>query len=148
MQQEPKDTTPNKVVDLPPRFGPFLIGTLLGAIVAVAIAAFGLQAINAGRSGRSHTSVLIVAFGITVAGAALGVVAEQLVRHPALAKRVWLRHAVRPILYCSVPYMIVAASVGYFGDPRLVGGFWFFYCVVGVPFLGLLEAFNPRHHRR
>ncbi len=51
-----------------PRFGPLTYGTLLGASLGLAVAAFGLYALREDLVQRSHDSVVLVAFGAAVLG--------------------------------------------------------------------------------
>ena len=124
------------------RFGPLTIGTLLGAGIGLAIGLYGLHAIRKGNVERSRDSVLLIAFGAAVLGGGLGVFAEHLIRFPAFAKRVWIRHVVRPVAFATLPYLLVAASMAYFGDHRLMRGFSFWLCVVVFPGIGLALAWR------
>ena len=124
------------------RFGPLTIGTLLGAGIGLAIAAYGLYAIRKGTVQRSHDSIVIIAFGAAVLGGGFGILAEHLIRFPAFANRIWIRHVIRPIAFCSLPYLLLAASMAYFGDGSFMQGFGFWLCVVVLPIAGLVLAWR------
>jgi hypothetical protein len=124
------------------QFGPLTIGTSLGAGIGLAIGLYGLYAIRQGSVQRSHDSVALIAFGAAVLGGGLGVFAEHLIRRPAFAKRIWIRHVIRPVAFCTLPYLVVAASMAYFGDDRLMRGVGFLLCVVVLPSAGLVLAWR------
>ena len=137
------------------RFGPLTIGTVLGACIGATVALFGLDAIHDGIVQRSFDSVLFFAFGAAVLGTTYGIIAESLIRHPALAAKRWLRHVIRPITFCTVPYLLIAMSLSYYGYDRLMGGLGLWLCVVVLPGLGLAiawrrkvdSAFDRRFHQ-
>ena len=76
------------------RFGLLTFGTLLGAGIGLSLATYGLSVIRAGTVHRSVDSVVFIAFGAAVLGGGLGLFAEYLIRHPAVADRTWVRHLI------------------------------------------------------
>ena len=127
-----------------PRFGPLTFGVALGAFIGFAVAMFGLCALQAGTIEEDDNSVLLVAFGAATIGLLLGLIAEFLLSHPTVAAKPWVRHALRPITFCSLPYILLAMSLGYFGYDKLMGGFGFWFCVLCVPVLGITVAWRRR----
>lgn len=124
------------------QLGPLTIGTLFGAGIGLAIGLCGLYAIRKGNLQRSHDSVVLIAFGAAVLGGGLGIFAEHLIRHPAFAKRIWIRYFIRPVAFSTLPYLLFAASMAYFGYDRFMRGFGFWFCVVVVPSAGLVLAWR------
>ena len=125
-----------------PQFGPLTYGTALGACIGLAIFLFGLYAIRDGDAQRTHESLLVIAIGGAFAGCLLGFFAESLIRHPSLVSRPWVRYVVRPISFCTIPYLLVASALQYYGYHRLMGGFGFWFCVAILPAMGLVYAFR------
>lgn len=108
-----------------PRFGPLTFGVSLGACLGFVVAMFGLYALQTGAIKKNYDSVLFVALGAATIGSHLGFVAELLIIHPRLAAKPWIRHVVRPITFCSLPYAVLAVSLHCFGYERLMSGFGF-----------------------
>lgn len=123
------------------QFGPLTFGTLLGGSIGLVVAACGSFAIYNGEVQRGYESILLVAVGAAILGGGLGIFAEYLIRHPAAAARPWIRHVLRPIAFCTVPYVILAISLSYYGYDKLMGGFGWF---LAVPGLGLAVALRRR----
>ena len=134
------------------RFGPLTYGTLLGTCVGLGVAAYGWYAIREGRVQRDYISLAVVAFGAATIGALDGIVADYLMRHPVVRQRRWIRHILGPVMFCTLPYLILAGSLGYFGYMRLWHGNGFWICVVAIPLMGTAVAvrrrFDPAYDQR
>jgi len=99
--------------------------------------------------------VLIIAFVVALVGCLVGLLDDRLIQKPGLGEKLWMRHIVRPVAYCTVPYLCVAASLTYFGHDKLMGGFGFYLLVVAMPLIGagiawrrhVDPAFNERFER-
>lgn len=127
-----------------PRFGPLTFGVVLGAGIGFTVAVFGLYALKAGAVEKDYDSVLFVSVGAATIGLLLGFIAEILLSRPAVAAERWVRHVLRPITFCSLPYLLLAMSLHYFGYDRLMGGFGFWFCVVFVPVLGIAVTWRRK----
>lgn len=127
-----------------PRFGPLAFGVALGAGVGFTVAVFGLYAIQAGAIEQNYDSVLFVSFGAATIGLLLGFIAEILLSNPAVAAERWVRQVLRPTTFCSLPYLLLAMSLRYFGYDKLMGGSGFWFCVVFVPALGIAVAWSRK----
>lgn len=127
-----------------PRFGPLTFGVALGAFIGFAVALFGLCALQAGTVEKNYDSVLFVSIGAATVGLLLGFITEILLSNPAVAAERWVRHVLRPITFCSLPYLLLAMSLRYFGYDKLMGGFGFWFCVVFVPVLGIAIAWRRK----
>lgn len=126
------------------QFGPLTFGTLLGGSIGLVVAACGVFAIYNGEVQRSYESILLVAFGAAILGGGLGIFAEYLILHPAVAARPWMRHVLRPIMFCTVPYVILAMSLSYYGYHKLMGGFVWFFVVLVFPSIGIAIVLRRR----
>jgi len=40
--------------------------------------------------------------------------------------------------FCAVPYLLVASTLAWYGDERLIRSFWFAWCVLVIPLMGLM----------
>jgi hypothetical protein len=89
----------------------------------------------------------VIALGGATVGFALGFLAESLLRHPALANRPWIKHLVRPLAFMTMPYLLVAISLQYFGNEKLMSGFGFWLCVILLPALAIIVAWRKSHNR-
>jgi peptidoglycan/LPS O-acetylase OafA/YrhL len=90
----------------------------------------------------------VIAFGGATAGFALGFFADLILRHPVLANKPWIKHLVRPLAFMTIPYLLVALSLKYFGDDNLMSGFGFWLCVIILPAIGIVVAGRASHDRK
>lgn len=117
--------------------GPLTGGTLLGAGVGMLDTVPVLHSMRQGISSPDIGFVLLLPFGFAFLGGVLGIAAELVMRRHPFATKGWFRHFLCPILFCTVPYLLIALSFKCFGDSRLLGGFGFWICVIIIPLLGL-----------
>jgi hypothetical protein len=89
----------------------------------------------------------VIALGGATAGFALGFLADSILRHPALANKPWIRHLVRPLAFMTMPYLLVALSLQYYGDDKLMSGFGFWLCVIVLPAIGIVVSWRTSHDR-
>ncbi len=123
-----------------PRIGPLTFGATLGSAIGFVLALIGLVSLKAGTIAENDNSVLYVSFNAATFGLVLGLFAEFLLNHSAVAARPFVRHILRPVTFCSLPYIVIAVSLDYFGYDKLMSGFGFWFCVVVVPVLGIAVA--------
>ncbi|MCM2375036.1 DUF1129 domain-containing protein [Aporhodopirellula aestuarii] len=133
--------TPNR------QFGPLTYGTILGSCVGIILFLFGFFAIQSGDVQRSYDSLLVIALGGATAGFALGFFADLILRHPVLATKPWIKHLVRPLAFMTMPYLLAALSLKYYGDDTLMSGFGFWLCVIIFPVIGIVVAGRALHER-
>ena len=129
-----------KVTKRLPPLGPLTFGVTLGSLIGFALALAGLSSLQAGTITEDPNSVLVVAFGAATIGLLLGLIAEFLWSHPAVAAKSFIRHILRPITFCALPYLVLAVSLHHFGNEKLMTGFGFWFCVVAVPVIGIVVA--------
>jgi hypothetical protein len=122
------------------RIGPLTFGAAIGSAFGLVLALIGLASLQLGTIAEDDNSVLYVFFNAAIVGLVLGLFAEFLMSHSAVAARPFVRHILRPLTFCSLPYIVIAASLKYFGYEKLMGGFGFWFCVVIVPILGIVVA--------
>ena len=122
--------------------GPLTVGTLLGAGIGMLDTVPLLDSIRQGTRSPDIGSVLLVPFGFAFLGGMLGIASELVIRRHPIATKGWFRHFLRPILLCTVPYLLIALSFKCFGDSRLMGGFGFWICVIIIPLLGMSIAWR------
>jgi hypothetical protein len=103
--------------------------------------------IQSGDVQRSYDSLHVIALGGATAGFALGFLAESLLRHPALANKPCIRHVFRPLAFMTMPYLLVALSLQYYGYDKLMSGFGFWLCVMVLPALGIVDAWRSSQDR-
>lgn len=120
-----------------PRIGPLTFGAAIGSAIGFVLALIGLASLRVGTIAEEDNSALYVCFGGATIGLVLGLFAEFLLSHTAVAARSFVRHILRPVTFCSLPYIVIAVSLNYFGYEKLMGGFGFWFCVVVVPVLGI-----------